>query len=57
MTTTLRILKGKYQGYHDVDSSMPIPKKNDNVAFKEECFTVMYVEYDYDSLTVFVVVS
>lgn len=57
MTTTLRILKGALQGYYDIDSRVPIPRKNDHVVFKQESFIVNYVEFDYDTSTVFVIVS
>lgn len=55
--TIIRILHGKDIGYHDISSRLPIPHKGDNIAFKSESYVVMYVEFDYDSSTVYITVS
>jgi hypothetical protein len=53
MKKVLRILKGgKDRGFYDLPDAVEVPRKGDNVVFKEQQFVVSYVEYDFDASTV-----
>lgn len=55
MKITLRILKGNNAGYHDLRIKTLCPAKGDLLVYKSESYTVSYLEFDYDTDTVYVI--
>lgn len=56
--TVLRIIsKDGNTGYHDIDNVGNFePRKYDHLVYKEQCYIVLYVEYDFDNNTMYIVV-
>lgn len=56
MKTVLRIFN-KDSEYVDIPNPYKmIPRKDDYIVYKETSYTVIYVEFDFDSSTLFIVV-
>jgi hypothetical protein len=56
MKTVLRIISREKDIYQDIDSPFNIvPRVNDHLVFKEESYMVEWVEFDYDTGTVYIV--
>ena len=58
MKKVLRIIKaGEKTKWTDLPETFAyIPRKGESVVFNQEIYTVMYVEYDFDNQTIFIVV-
>lgn len=58
MITVLRILKGEKQGYKDIKNpSNILPAKGDYLVYEGGSYTVLHLEFDYDTNTVYIVVT
>ena len=58
MKKVLRIIKGgeKTKWIDLPETFAYIPRKGESVVLNQEIYTVMYVEYDFDNQTIFIVV-
>ena len=58
MKKVLRIIKaGEKTKWIDIPETFTyIPRKGDSFVLNQEIYTVMYVEYDFDNQTIFIVV-
>ena len=58
MKKVLRIIKaGEKTKWIDLPETFAyIPRKWDSIVLNQEIYTVMYVEYDFDNQTIFIVV-
>ena len=58
MKKVLRILsiKGGNKWIDLPETFTYIPRKGDSIVLNQEIYTVMYVEYDFDNQTIFIVV-
>ena len=58
MKKVLRIIKaGEKPKWIDLPKTFTyIPRKGDSIVLNQEIYTVMYVEYDFDNQTIFIVV-
>ena len=58
MKKVLRIIKaGEKTKWIDLpETFVYIPRKGDSIVLNQEIYTVMYVEYDFDNQTIFIVV-
>lgn len=58
-STILRIIgKAENTGFHVMDNIANFePRKNDHLVFKENCYIVLYVEYDFDKAVMYIVVE
>ena len=61
MKKVLRIIRaGEKTKWIDLDfpeTFTYIPRKGDSIVLNQEIYTVMYVEYDFDNQTIFIVVN
>ena len=58
MKKVLRIIRldGKTKWIDLPETFTYIPRKGDSIVLNQEIYTVMYVEYDFDNQTIFIVV-
>lgn len=56
MKTVLRIISREGSEYIDIPNSYNmIPRKDDNFVWKEVSYTVSWVEFDFDTNTLYIV--
>ena len=56
MKTVLRLISKKGNEYFDVPNNYSmIPRKGDNFVFLKQCYTVSYLEFDFDNDTVYII--
>lgn len=58
-STVLRVVgKAENTGFHVLENVGNFePRKNDHLVYNKQCYIVLYVEYDFDSSVMYIVVK
>jgi hypothetical protein len=57
MKTTLRVISREGTEYFDIPNPYNMtPRKDDHIAWKEESYMVDWVEFDFDTNTLYIIV-